>query len=99
MSPPTQGFEWLSYSILTFALSQVSPAAIAASATCTVPPITTLVLYLTSPPFLFLLAEFSAMFPRALKGHEWYHDKFGVQGDGKGGKYPKDRKAVIPFVL
>ncbi|CAO1629589.1 unnamed protein product [Sympodiomycopsis kandeliae] len=91
--------EWLAYSILTFSLSRVSPAQLASSSSCQVPFTTTVVLFLLSPPFLFLLAEFSAMFPRALKGHEWYHDKFGVQGDGKGGTYPKGRKAIFPGLL
>ncbi|KAF9473778.1 hypothetical protein BDN70DRAFT_885548 [Pholiota conissans] len=45
-----------------------------------------------SPPWIFLLSEFLLMVPRAYKGHRWYHDKFGDS-------YPKDRKAVIPFVL
>lgn len=91
--------EWLSYSILTFSLSRLASTNLVALSPCTVSWTTTAVLYVTSPPFLFLLAEFSAMFPRALKGHEWYHEKFGVQGDGKGGKYPRERRAVIPYLL
>lgn len=45
-----------------------------------------------SPPWIFVLAEIIAMFPRAYKGHKWYKQKFGD-------RYPKDRKIVIPFLL
>jgi len=44
-----------------------------------------------APPFLFLVAEVFTMIPRAVKGHQWYHDKFP--------NYPKERKAVVPFVF
>ncbi|KIO24471.1 hypothetical protein M407DRAFT_76927, partial [Tulasnella calospora MUT 4182] len=44
-----------------------------------------------SPPWLFVLNEVATMLPRALNGHQWYHDKFK--------DYPKDRKAVIPLLL
>lgn len=44
-----------------------------------------------SPPWGFLWAEVLLMLPRAWKGHKWYHSKFP--------DYPKERKAVIPFVL
>jgi 3-oxo-5-alpha-steroid 4-dehydrogenase 1 len=44
-----------------------------------------------SPPWLFVLAEILVMFPRAWKGHRWYHTRFA--------DYPKDRKVVIPFIL
>ncbi|KAH7099031.1 3-oxo-5-alpha-steroid 4-dehydrogenase-domain-containing protein [Auriculariales sp. MPI-PUGE-AT-0066] len=42
-------------------------------------------------PWLFFIAEIAVMLPRALRGHEWYHDKFK--------DYPRERKAVIPFLL
>jgi len=42
-------------------------------------------------PFLFFAAEVLTMLPRAIRGHQWYHRKFP--------NYPKERKAVIPFVL
>lgn len=45
-----------------------------------------------SPPWIFLITEFLLMVPRAYKGHKWYHSKFKDT-------YPKDRKAVIPFIL
>jgi 3-oxo-5-alpha-steroid 4-dehydrogenase 1 len=45
-----------------------------------------------SPPWIFLISEFLLMVPRAYKGHKWYLNKFGDS-------YPKNRKAVIPFVL
>ena len=44
------------------------------------------------PPWVFVLAEIALMLPRAYKGHLWYKERFGVA-------YPKERKAVIPFVL
>ncbi|KAH7334076.1 hypothetical protein B0J17DRAFT_675231 [Rhizoctonia solani] len=46
--------------------------------------------YLT-PTLLFALVEVVLMLPRALRGHEWYHEKFS--------DYPKERKAVIPFLV
>lgn len=38
----------------------------------------------------FALCTFSNLFPRALSHHEWYKQKFE--------NYPKNRKAVIPFI-
>ncbi|KZO90348.1 hypothetical protein CALVIDRAFT_506952 [Calocera viscosa TUFC12733] len=46
--------------------------------------------YLT-PPWVFLLSEVCVMLPRAVSGHGWYRQKFE--------DYPKDRRAVIPFLL
>ncbi|TFK51036.1 hypothetical protein OE88DRAFT_1660247 [Heliocybe sulcata] len=44
-----------------------------------------------SPPWLFLIAEVATMLPRAWKGHKWYHEKFP--------DYPKERRAVVPFIF
>ncbi|KAI0359622.1 hypothetical protein OH77DRAFT_1501996 [Trametes cingulata] len=44
-----------------------------------------------SPPWLFFLSEVFLMLPRAWKGHKWYHSRFP--------DYPKERKAVVPFVF
>lgn len=44
-----------------------------------------------TPPYLFLLSEVFLMLPRAYKGHKWYHQRFP--------DYPKERKAVVPFVF
>jgi len=57
------------------------------------PPLTSFssLLQNISPPWLFLLSEVAFMLPRALKGHQWYHDKFP--------EYPKGRKVIIPFLL
>jgi 3-oxo-5-alpha-steroid 4-dehydrogenase 1 len=44
-----------------------------------------------TPPILFTVVEVAVMLPRAIRGHEWYHRKFE--------DYPKDRKAVVPFLL
>jgi 3-oxo-5-alpha-steroid 4-dehydrogenase 1 len=43
-------------------------------------------------PWIFVVSEVVLMLPRAWKGHLWYHQKFR-------GEYPKERKAVIPFLL
>ncbi|KAL1744978.1 3-oxo-5-alpha-steroid 4-dehydrogenase-domain-containing protein [Schizophyllum fasciatum] len=45
-----------------------------------------------TPPWLFFVNEVAVMLPRAIRGHNWYHEKFGES-------YPKERKAVVPFVL
>ncbi|EIW70411.1 hypothetical protein TREMEDRAFT_29078, partial [Tremella mesenterica DSM 1558] len=47
---------------------------------------------LLTPPWMFVIFEISAMLPRALRGHGWYHDTFGV-------RYPIKRRAVVPWVL
>ncbi|KZT21459.1 hypothetical protein NEOLEDRAFT_1139285 [Neolentinus lepideus HHB14362 ss-1] len=44
-----------------------------------------------TPPWLFVIAEVATMLPRAWRGHKWYHQKFP--------EYPKERKAVIPFIF
>ncbi|KAG2043791.1 3-oxo-5-alpha-steroid 4-dehydrogenase-domain-containing protein [Suillus americanus] len=43
------------------------------------------------PPWLFLWAEVLLMISRAYKGHQWYHKNFP--------EYPKERKAVVPFIF
>lgn len=43
------------------------------------------------PPWLFLWAEVFLMVSRAYKGHQWYHKNFS--------EYPKERKAVVPFIF
>ena len=45
-----------------------------------------------SPPWIFLISEVLLMLPRAYRGHQWYKSKFG-------NSYPRQRRAVIPFVL
>ncbi|KAJ3544548.1 hypothetical protein NMY22_g2753 [Coprinellus aureogranulatus] len=45
-----------------------------------------------TPPWIFFLNEIFTMLPRAIKGHAWYKERFGD-------RYPKNRKAIIPFVL
>lgn len=47
---------------------------------------------LLTPPWIFLFNEMMAMIPRAWRGHLWYKTKFGDS-------YPKNRKAVIPFIF
>jgi protein-S-isoprenylcysteine O-methyltransferase Ste14 len=42
--------------------------------------------------YLFSLSTFANLCPRALETHKWYFSKFGDE-------YPKDRKAVIPFII
>ena len=43
------------------------------------------------PALAFAIWTAANLIPRTLKHHEWYHQKFS--------DYPKERKAVIPFVL
>lgn len=64
-----------------------------AMAASPVPSFTSLDAFLAtvSPPFLFFLSEIFLMIPRAYRGHKWYHAKFP--------DYPKERKAVIPFLF
>lgn len=45
-----------------------------------------------TPPWLFVAAEIAVMLPRALSGHAWYQQKFD-------GRYPRERKAIIPYLL
>ncbi|KAI0653511.1 3-oxo-5-alpha-steroid 4-dehydrogenase-domain-containing protein [Cubamyces menziesii] len=80
ISYPNYFCEWMEW--LGFALA-ASPA----------PSCTSFAAFLAtvSPPWLFVFSEFFLMFPRAWKGHKWYHSRFP--------DYPKERKAVIPFLL
>jgi hypothetical protein len=41
--------------------------------------------------FAFALFTFANLFPRALSNHKWYKNKFP--------EYPKNRKAIIPFLI
>ncbi len=41
---------------------------------------------------IFAISTFSNLFPRALEYRKWYINKFGDV-------YPKDRKAIIPFII
>ncbi len=45
----------------------------------------------TPAALAFLLFTIANLFPRALAHHKWYLEKFD--------DYPKDRKAIIPFIL
>jgi len=45
-----------------------------------------------APPWAFVLAEITTMIPRAVRGHAWYHTRFGDV-------YPRERRIVIPFVF
>ncbi len=49
------------------------------------------VLMWSLPGFAFFIWTFANLIPRALSHHEWYKDHFP--------DYPKERKAVIPYVL
>lgn len=42
------------------------------------------------PSLLFAIWTIANLFPRAIAQHKWYKEKFN---------YPKDRKAIIPFIL
>ena len=43
------------------------------------------------PAFTFAIWTFCNLSPRSLNHHEWYKDKFD--------DYPKNRKAVVPYIL
>jgi 3-oxo-5-alpha-steroid 4-dehydrogenase 1 len=45
-----------------------------------------------SPPWVFLFIEIATMVPRAVRGHRWYHQRFKES-------YPRERRAVIPWLL
>ncbi len=45
----------------------------------------------TGAAWAFALMTLSNLLPRALANHRWYHDKFD--------DYPKERRALFPFVL
>jgi hypothetical protein len=45
----------------------------------------------TPASIAFLLFTIANLLPRALAHHKWYQQKFA--------DYPKDRKAIIPFIL
>ncbi|SNX85703.1 probable steroid 5alpha-reductase [Melanopsichium pennsylvanicum] len=47
---------------------------------------------LSTPPFLFPFVLVCLMAPRATNGHKWYKKTFGVN-------FPRNRKAIIPFIF
>ena len=44
-----------------------------------------------TPPWIFFLSEIFLMCPRAWNGHKWYHNTLP--------DYPRQRKAVVPFLF
>ena len=46
----------------------------------------------SAPALSFAIWTVSNLLPRAVAHHHWYLDKFGAQ-------YPKERRAVFPFIL
>jgi hypothetical protein len=52
---------------------------------------------LLTPPYMFLLAELSAMYPRAIRGVGWYKERFGAAWDNSGRR--GGRWVAIPGVL
>ena len=49
------------------------------------------IMTLSFPALIFFIWTFANLFPRALATHNWYHKSFD--------DYPKNRKAVIPFII
>jgi 3-oxo-5-alpha-steroid 4-dehydrogenase 1 len=45
-----------------------------------------------SPPWVFFIVEITTMVPRAVRGHRWYQQRFKES-------YPRERRAVIPWLL
>lgn len=80
VSFPNYFCEWAEW--LGFALAAAPPPSLASGA---------MLLATIAPPWTFLLAEVVTMFPRAWRGHKWYHSKFP--------DYPKERRAIVPFLL
>ncbi|KAI5452608.1 hypothetical protein NCC49_000768 [Naganishia albida] len=52
---------------------------------------------LLTPPYMFLLAELSAMYPRAIRGVGWYKERFGTAWDNSGRR--GGRWVAIPGIL
>jgi len=83
----SEWFEWLSFAIACSTLFAASPLA---PWTMSRMPFSWKYFPL-NPPWAFLINEVATMLPRAISGHRWYKTKFD--------NYPKERKAVIPFLL
>lgn len=52
---------------------------------------------LLTPPYMFLVAELSAMLPRAIRAVGWYEERFGAEWRNSG--RPGGRWVAIPGVL
>lgn len=76
ISFPNYFCEWVEWAGFAFAAAPL-PSLFAVDSYC--------------PPWVFILSEVLLMFPRAYRGHQWYHTRFP--------DYPKERKAAIPFLL
>ncbi|KAK0550720.1 hypothetical protein OC844_006680 [Tilletia horrida] len=92
VSFPNYLCEWFEWASFAFSALYFLPLWSTAAASTSSSPLKIITTLLQTPPFLFLLAEVSAMLPRAYKGHLWYRDTFGDE-------LPRGRKAVIPFVF
>ncbi|KAF4563246.1 hypothetical protein EYR40_007043 [Pleurotus pulmonarius] len=85
--------EWLGFAVASAPLPALpSMSGLSASSLLVLPSPEHAFWPTLTPPYLFVVMELLTMFPRAYKGHLWYHDKFGDS-------YPKQRKIVIPFLL
>ena len=49
------------------------------------------IMTLSPPAFIFFIWTVANLFPRALATHKWYKEEFN--------NYPKQRKAIIPFII
>ena len=49
------------------------------------------IMTLSFPAFIFFIWTVANLFPRALATHKWYKEEFN--------NYPKQRKAIIPFII
>lgn len=52
---------------------------------------------LLTPPYMFLVAELTAMLPRAIRAVGWYDERFGAAWRNSG--RPNGRWVAIPGVL
>ncbi len=80
-------FEWLSYALMLSPYPLLSVRS-GVFATLPIPAVLQAVLpdRLLSPPWAFLLAEVTSMLPRAIRGVQWYRQKFGKEWDDSGRK-------------
>ncbi|KAF7428743.1 hypothetical protein PC9H_007975 [Pleurotus ostreatus] len=85
--------EWLGFAMATSPFPTLPDVSgLSASSLLTLPSLDNTFWPTLTPPYLFVALELLTMFPRAYKGHLWYHNKFSDS-------YPKQRKIVIPFIL
>ncbi|KAF8520853.1 hypothetical protein JB92DRAFT_3141408 [Gautieria morchelliformis] len=92
----SEWFEWLGFAVAASALTAQLPAThvvfpFAAGRLALGALSDTEAIQRLTPPWIFFLSEVFLMLPRAWNGHKWYRKTFP--------DYPRNRKAVVPFLL